>query len=106
MEVSRRDARANIREEPTAHCVVDLPCRPMTFHRGFPGHVLGDGSEELRALRKNRIWKSLRFPDRMQSGNRRSSFGEKTMQRDIESKTRRLNVVLFYLHLQPPARNQ
>jgi hypothetical protein len=28
------------------------------------------------------------------------------MQRDIQSKTRTLNVILFYLHLYPPARKQ
>jgi hypothetical protein len=28
------------------------------------------------------------------------------VQRDIQSKTRSLNVILFYLHLYPPAKNQ
>jgi hypothetical protein len=46
------------------------------------------------------VWLAA-FSYRLQPGNRRRGLGEKTMQRDIESKTRSLDVILFYLHLHP-----
>ncbi len=77
----------------------------MALCRRFPCGVFDGGSQELRALWKNRIRKSLRFPHGLQPWNGRRSFREKTMQRDIETETRSLYVILFYLHLYPPARN-
>jgi hypothetical protein len=106
MEVARRNARMNIREEPSAHRMVDLTGRPMALYGRFPCCLFDDGSQELRALWKNRIWKSLRFPHGLQPGNRSYRFGEETVQRDIEAEVRSLHIILFYLHLQPPATNQ
>ena len=78
----------------------------MAFNGWFPFLVTSNGHQELRALWKNGIGKSLRLSHRLQTRNRGHCLGEKAMQRDIESKIRRLYLISFYLHLQPPAANQ
>src|SRR5271156_6009336 len=85
--------------------MVNLTGRPLAFYGRFPFCVFYDGSQELRALWENRIWKSLRCPYGLQPRNRSYRLSEETVQRDIETEARSLHAILFYLHRQPPARN-
>jgi hypothetical protein len=48
------------------------------------------------ALRKNRIGKTLRYPDRLELDRATGRFGQQLMERDIETKGRSL----FFLLLQ------
>jgi hypothetical protein len=51
----------------------------MALNGRFPYGVFDHGSQELRALWKNRIWKSLRFSPGLQPGNRSYRLGEETV---------------------------